>query len=673
MIALDLLRTGAVTVAAAPALFLLRRAPGRVRHAAFAAALAASAAAPFAVGLVPQRIVDATPTLPRLGRAPSGVPGVQKEASAPVPSPNPSSSSPNPPQIPDWFILLPGLIPLGRMALGWRTARRWAKNAAPGPDGTLLSSEAVVPMTFFDGRRNRILLPTEATQWPEERLRAVLLHERAHIHRGDWWTQTAARFVIAAQWMNPLAWWMLRNLVDAAEASADQATLRAGVAPQAYARELLTLALPGLRPVGTLPMTPQTDLGRRVVSVLKGSRPGSPWALGAAALLPLALVLPAASIGCSSAIARPMRPQSTEFRRQATEEMFGNAANGWTAGFPGGQTAKLEYVLGWFKGTPLAWKPDGTLIPLKGLPIGPIRPADAYVFDAKKKAYVKSGKLVAEERMFVVSFNDPTGVMEAGVQSATAPDGPARKTFGRGSWTTDSGKPGKRYTASFIAYSDGYGDIKGKPVYKDAVGFARGPLDAKTVLTYDEKKGVVMDTSPLGGSTSQQQGFGLQEVRSEKALDLVVNMKQVDRDFLKHPWLVGVARRKDGSVETQGPALLYEGPKAIAHPYYRYSFEKPRSAYSSIEVLAGATEVTEFREVALMPHMALQSEQARTTSVTLSRLRGRLETLQREMEKSTKDGRKKEAMWAQFARLTVQAEIERMEAIQETQLKKATP
>ncbi|CAN5704774.1 hypothetical protein BH11ARM2_BH11ARM2_06980 [soil metagenome] len=637
MIALDLLRAGAVTVAAAPVLLSLRKAPGKVRHAAFAAVLAASAAAPFAVGLVPPRVIQMAPALPVLGHAPrpeklsepfSSDPKPKTQISAlEVRSPNPKSQN-----LPDWLLLLPALLPLSRMAFGWRTARRWAGNATPGPDGTLLSSSAPVPMTFFDGLHHRILLPTEAASWPSERLKAVLLHEQAHVRRGDWWVQTAARTVVALQWMNPLAWWMLRGLIDAAEESADQATLQGGMAPQIYARELLSLALPGLRPVGTLPMTPQTDLGRRVVTVLKGQRPVSRWAVGLAALAPLALVLPAASIGCATAIAKPMARQASDLRRVATEDQFGNADNGWVADLPTLRKAKLEYVVGWFKGTPIAWRPDGTSIPVQGLPIGPVKPTDEYVLDPKTKKYVKSGQPTPEERMFVLSFDDPSGIMDGGTQSATDTSGPARSTFGRGSWTTDPGKPGRRYTAGFIAFSNGYADVNGKTTFKGAVGFAVGPVDAKPIFTYDAAKGASLSMgkgASLGGDSAfQQEGFSFQSNQGGKGVDLIVKMTRIDSDFFKHPWLNAIATGKDGRIDSEGPILQYEGPKSVAHPYYRYSLPRPVKDYASIQVFAGATETTEFREVALIPKQAVQTAFQSSIDRDMQALRAKMATLE---------------------------------------------
>src|SRR5262249_2533894 len=87
-----------------------------------------------------------------------------------------------------------------------------------------------------------ILLPQAALSWPEQRLRAVLLHELAHIRRCDSVAQTLARFVCALYWPNPLAWIGARAMRHDAEMAADNAVIGAGVRPSAYASELLGIA-----------------------------------------------------------------------------------------------------------------------------------------------------------------------------------------------------------------------------------------------------------------------------------------------------------------------------------------------------------------------------------------------------------------------------------------------
>src|SRR5262249_53226773 len=56
-----------------------------------------------------------------------------------------------------------------------------------------LSGSAPVPMTW-GWRRPTVLLPLSAVDWSPERVRVALLHEMAHIARGDWAAQMLAHF-----------------------------------------------------------------------------------------------------------------------------------------------------------------------------------------------------------------------------------------------------------------------------------------------------------------------------------------------------------------------------------------------------------------------------------------------------------------------------------------------
>lgn len=87
-----------------------------------------------------------------------------------------------------------------------------------------------------------ILLPFQAQFWPSERLRAVLMHEVAHIRRHDGLSQLLSMLVCAFYWLNPLVWAAARSLRAEAEMAADDTVLASGVRPSSYAGELLQLA-----------------------------------------------------------------------------------------------------------------------------------------------------------------------------------------------------------------------------------------------------------------------------------------------------------------------------------------------------------------------------------------------------------------------------------------------
>ena len=86
------------------------------------------------------------------------------------------------------------------------------------------------------------MLPADASDWPEDRIRIVLGHELAHVRRGDWLVQMAAELVRSVYWFNPLVWIACRRLRLESEQACDDAVLKMGVEGSAYATELVDLA-----------------------------------------------------------------------------------------------------------------------------------------------------------------------------------------------------------------------------------------------------------------------------------------------------------------------------------------------------------------------------------------------------------------------------------------------
>lgn len=87
-----------------------------------------------------------------------------------------------------------------------------------------------------------LLLPADAAEWPEEKIRSVLLHELAHLQRRDPAALLVAQIAQALHWFNPLAWLTLRSLRADQEKACDDAVLRQGVRASAYAQHLLDLS-----------------------------------------------------------------------------------------------------------------------------------------------------------------------------------------------------------------------------------------------------------------------------------------------------------------------------------------------------------------------------------------------------------------------------------------------
>jgi beta-lactamase regulating signal transducer with metallopeptidase domain len=143
--------------------------------------------------------------------------------------------------------------------------------------------------------RPTILLPSTTNDWPSSRLRAVLLHELAHIRRHDCLTQLVARLACGLYWFNPLAWLAAGWLRRERELACDDAVLRAGPLPSEYAGHLLDLARGsrGRSPGGVaVAMARSAGIGDRLRAVLDAGRPrGVPSRGVAAASLSLAVLL----------------------------------------------------------------------------------------------------------------------------------------------------------------------------------------------------------------------------------------------------------------------------------------------------------------------------------------------------------------------------------------------
>lgn len=90
--------------------------------------------------------------------------------------------------------------------------------------------------------RPTIVLPEAAASWPDRRLRAVFIHELAHVRRRDHLRRQVATAAWALYWFHPLARVAVRRIRAAGETACDAAVVRAGVEPADYAEELIALA-----------------------------------------------------------------------------------------------------------------------------------------------------------------------------------------------------------------------------------------------------------------------------------------------------------------------------------------------------------------------------------------------------------------------------------------------
>lgn len=137
-----------------------------------------------------------------------------------------------------------------------------------------LNRETVIPLVTGTVRPV-IVLPADAVEWSDDRLRIVLLHELAHVRRGDFTTALMFELLVVIHWPNPLAWMARRDARLAMEMAADAFVLGSGVDRFRYADELMRFArgaLAHLRPAHGLGGA-TSGLARRVRSILARETP----------------------------------------------------------------------------------------------------------------------------------------------------------------------------------------------------------------------------------------------------------------------------------------------------------------------------------------------------------------------------------------------------------------
>jgi hypothetical protein len=164
----------------------------------------------------------------------------------------------------------------------------------------------------------RVLVPSNAESWSDQRVRMVLGHELAHIKRHDWMVQVLAEAARAIYWFNPMFWLVCSRLRRESEHACDDAVVRMGAAGTHYAEELLDLTRT-LRsghhlqsPI--LAMAQPSHLERRLVALLNPSLnrlAATPWAVIVVALAAVALTLPLAAIRATEEAVTPAVPTAT--------------------------------------------------------------------------------------------------------------------------------------------------------------------------------------------------------------------------------------------------------------------------------------------------------------------------------------------------------------------------
>jgi len=138
----------------------------------------------------------------------------------------------------------------------------------------LKSRERNVPLAVGT-RSPTIVVPSIAETWDEERRRAVLLHELAHVARFDCLMNSVALAACAMYWFHPAVWWIAKRIRTERELACDDRAIAAGTEPREYASHLLEIAYSfggGRAPALAVCMARPRQLEGRMLAALDAAR-----------------------------------------------------------------------------------------------------------------------------------------------------------------------------------------------------------------------------------------------------------------------------------------------------------------------------------------------------------------------------------------------------------------
>jgi beta-lactamase regulating signal transducer with metallopeptidase domain len=235
-----------------------------------------------------------------------------------------------------------------------------------------------------------ILVPQDFNDWPEEAQRIALLHELAHIRRGDWAVSSLGWFISACYWFNPLVWVALGHLRDEAERACDDEVLAIGVVPTVYAEELLQIATSLKAKSGhcfAVPMARHSQVEGRIAAILAKGRKRLRFSRKVAiqsALFTLFLALPLCAFSHFNDfhISAPsdgdgqkaLRDYQRAHQDSETFDLPKDLvkANGFGATLPDGTTVRLTGISNRTTGLPQDfWTPTGGSVQTLAAALGP--------------------------------------------------------------------------------------------------------------------------------------------------------------------------------------------------------------------------------------------------------------------------------------------------------------
>ncbi|MBI2688897.1 MAG: GWxTD domain-containing protein [Acidobacteria bacterium] len=140
-----------------------------------------------------------------------------------------------------------------------------------------LRTSSRVDSPFTAGWRHPVVVVPLAmvTGLPAEQFEAIVLHELAHIRRGDYLAEWMLRTLETLFFYHPAVWWMTAMLRRERERSCDDMAIAAGADRGCYAKALL--GMEELRVPAMAAGVTGSDLRGRVTRILGHSQTASPW------------------------------------------------------------------------------------------------------------------------------------------------------------------------------------------------------------------------------------------------------------------------------------------------------------------------------------------------------------------------------------------------------------
>jgi bla regulator protein blaR1 len=170
-----------------------------------------------------------------------------------------------------WPLMIAAVWLAGSLFLLVRCFRSWRRMNVAVREGRTLEPGV------FGLFRPVLLLPEGlADSLTEDQLQAVLVHESRHIECYDNLTAALHMIVETIFWFYPLVWWIGARLMDERERDCDEAVLRQGSQPGAYARSIVQVCEAYVEsPLACASGISGSDLKKRIREIMtwRGSLP----------------------------------------------------------------------------------------------------------------------------------------------------------------------------------------------------------------------------------------------------------------------------------------------------------------------------------------------------------------------------------------------------------------